>query len=146
MHQPFPSKQTDLQEATHAFTYWRNNKPTKRAHVPEDLWKLACHEAKTHAIVKAPREVKLDCCRLKQQCNGHAIEAAASSTVPTAFNPQRPSSTPPAFVKLPLVAIGGANKCAVELATGQRTRFVLRWRGSNAPGLAVLGQLLAQRR
>ena len=144
MHQPIPSERNNLQEAAHAFARWRKCKPTKRARIPEELWELACHAAKTHGIAKASRELKLDYYRLKRRLDGHSPATAASNTHPAASKPQPPSRTSPAFVELPPLAISGTTECDLELETGQGTRVVLRWKGSTAPDLAALGQLLAQ--
>jgi len=147
MHQPIPSEHTDLQEATQAFARWRQSKPTKRARIPEDLWELACRTAKTHGIAKTSRELKLDYYRLKRRLDDPSPRTRASKAAAnTSKNPGRPTTSPPTFVELPPLAIGGTTECDVELETGHGTRFVLRWKGNTAPDLAAISQLLAQGR
>ena len=142
MHQPIPSERTDLQEAAQAFARWRHSKPTSRARIPEDLWELACRVAKVHGVAKTSRELKLDYYRLKRQLDGQSNKSGQDQ--PKRSRRRQPA--PAAFVELPPLPIGGTTECDLELETGQGTRVVLRWKGSTAPDLAALGQLLGQGR
>jgi len=139
MHQPIRSETNDLHQASEAFSNWRQHKATKQARIPGELWQLACREAKSHGVSRTSRALKIDYYRFKRHLNGQ-LDSGRN----TRDRSRRQPESRAAFVELPAAAIAGSTECELELENGEDTRLMLRWRGSTAPDLSLLGQLLAQ--
>lgn len=140
MHQPITTQSVDLQHAAERFAQWRRNKTTKRSRIPEDLWELACRAAKTHGVCKTSTALKLDYYRLKRRLEGKT----SGDNNANGHSPQR-RRTAPVFVEVPSALGNHLTECELEWSNGLGARLVLRWKGTTAPDLALLGNVFNQR-
>jgi hypothetical protein len=149
MQQPIPTKsemfqqhtvpKDPLAEAIKQFETWRRQK-TGRARIPAELWQLACQAARTHGTSKTAVALKLDYYRLKRHVDPDTtVTRPATRKRPKAKRPDVP------FVELAPLPEQAAPECELELANAQGVRLVLRWKGTNTPDLARLGQVFWNR-
>ena len=142
MHQPIQSDCNLLTQAGEAFAQWRATR-AGRGRIPEKLWDMACRAAHVHGLSKTAQTLKLDYYRLQRRLGG---ETAPTRRSAEATKDRRQSNATAAFIELPPMSPGGDHsECELEFENGQGTRLSLRWKGSSAPDLALLGQLIHQR-
>ena len=140
MQQSSTSDRADLHQAAEAFARWRQNKRTPQTRIPRELLQLACRLATVHGVSKTSRTLKVDRGRLTRLLNAGS-DATSQSTWNQAGRRSRPHD---AFVELPALTVAGVTECELQLENGQGIQLALRWRGSTAPDLSALSQLLGQ--
>ena len=119
-----------LSKARRQLDHWRSQQPTKRARLPQDLWRKAVVLAKEHGLNNTARALNVKYDSLRKHL--HEASAAEESSV----------KPPPDFIELlPGTVTPSGVECMIEWADAHNVTVRMHIKGAGLSELTTLARM-----
>ena len=125
-----PNECAELARARRRFDHWRRSRRSRRARIPESLWKIAVTAAAICGISRTSTTLRVNYSALKKR-----VSAAGK-------RPGQATAPLDAFLELAPLASAGAGQCVVQLEDPEGAKMRIELTGIQTSDLVALSRSL----